>query len=89
MLLRERIEHQRWQPSDFGLEPQGRAGLFADSPASSAACIRQALSGQPGPCRDAVVINAAAGLWLAGTDTDPKACAKRPAPPSTAAQQVS
>lgn len=73
----DRMEVQRWHPSDFGLEPQGRAGLFADSPATSAACIRQALSGQPGPCRDAVVINAAAGLWLAGIDADPKACAQK------------
>lgn len=59
---------RKWQPADFKLQPQGRAALFADSPSSSAACIREALSGRPGACRDAVVINAATGLWLAGVN---------------------
>ncbi|MCC6509246.1 MAG: anthranilate phosphoribosyltransferase [Pirellulaceae bacterium] len=63
-----------WQPQDFGLQPQNRAGIFADSPASSAACIRESLSGRPGPCRDAVLINAAAGLWLAGLSADLRVC---------------
>ncbi len=69
------IESRRLQPEDFGIASQSRQGLFADSPASSAACIREALSGRPGPCRDVVVINAATGLWLAGVDQDLKQCA--------------
>jgi anthranilate phosphoribosyltransferase len=70
----------RWQPTDFGLQPSPRDQLFADSPASSAACIRLALSGAAGPCRDVVVLNAAAGLWLA-TDgsASPAECARRAA----------
>lgn len=59
-----------WQPSDFGLRSQGREHLFADSPALSAVCIREALSGRQGACRDAVILNAAAGLWLADHSPD-------------------
>jgi anthranilate phosphoribosyltransferase len=63
-----------WQPEDFGLPYHPRTALFADSPAASASCIRAALSGQPNPCRDAVLINAAAALWLAGRAADPRDC---------------
>ncbi len=69
------IKPNRLRPEDFGIESQSRQGLFADSPASSAACIREAISGRPGPCRDVVVINAAAGLWLAGVDRNLQKCA--------------
>lgn len=73
---REITEH-RWSPNDFGLAVSDRATLFADSPASSASCIRVALSGELGPPRDAVVINAAAALWIAGVDEDLRNCAIR------------
>jgi anthranilate phosphoribosyltransferase len=63
-----------WQPADFGLKSQGREHLFADSPASSAACIREALSGREGACRDAVILNAAAGLWVADHSRDLMEC---------------
>ncbi|MFO1064933.1 MAG: anthranilate phosphoribosyltransferase [Pirellulales bacterium] len=67
----------QWHPSDFGLMPAPRASLFADSPTSSAQCIREALSGRPGPCRDVVVLNAAAGLWLVEENATPQSCARR------------
>lgn len=70
------IEH-RWSPEDFGLPRAPRDELFADDPAASAACIRSVLDGQSGACRDVVVLNAAAGLWLAGIDDDLRACARR------------
>lgn len=60
----ERIVEHRWTPELFGVKSADRSLLFADDPASSAACIRQVLDGQAGPCRDVVVINAAAALWL-------------------------
>ena len=63
-----------WTPADFGMGMHARSALFADSPSASAACIREALSGRPGACRDAVLINAAAGLWLAGTSPDLPQC---------------
>ena len=70
----ERMHTFTWQPQDFGLAAHPRSALFADSPCSSAACIREALSGRPGPYRDAVLINAAAGLWLAGISLDLRDC---------------
>jgi anthranilate phosphoribosyltransferase len=58
------ITEHCWTPELFGVKPANRTELFADDPVSSAACIRQVLEGQAGPCRDVVVINAAAALWL-------------------------
>jgi anthranilate phosphoribosyltransferase len=37
-----------------------------DGPEASAALIQRVLRGEPGPARDLVVLNAAAGLWVAG-----------------------
>lgn len=68
-----------WQPSDFGVVVQSRDDLFADSPAASAACIRDALSGRAGACRDAVLVNAAAGLWCAGEGLQLSDCFARAA----------
>ncbi len=65
------------QPSDFGLVAASRDTLFADSPEASAAVIRRVLSGELGPCRDVVVINAAAGLYLAGLESSLIEAARR------------
>jgi anthranilate phosphoribosyltransferase len=65
-----------WHPADFGLDTADRMLLFADSPASSANCIRDVLSGAPGACRDAVVLNAACALWIAGEANQPLECAQ-------------
>ncbi|MGN6547471.1 MAG: anthranilate phosphoribosyltransferase [Aureliella sp.] len=70
----ERMHTFTWEPKDFGLQAHPRSALFADSPAASAACIRQALSGQCNPCRDAVLINAAAALYLSGRSSNPQEC---------------
>ena len=65
------------EPRDFGLEVGSREALFADDPVQSAAVIRNVLAGQPGACRDVVVINAAAGLYVAGIETDLAQAARR------------
>ncbi len=70
------VEYQ-WSPEDFGLPRSGRDALFADDPVASAACIRDVLDGKLGACRDVVVINAAAGLWVAGVHDDLRVCARR------------
>jgi anthranilate phosphoribosyltransferase len=70
------IEH-RWHPSDFGLEVAHRDTLYANDPTSSANCIREVLDGVRGPRRDAVVLNAACGLWIAGVSSDLKECSHR------------
>lgn len=53
-------------PKEFGLSPQPLDRLKVADVAESAAVIRAVLAGEQGPRRDAVVINAAAGLFVAG-----------------------
>lgn len=68
-------EHQ-WSPEQFGLYTADRSELFANDPVSSAECIRQVLDGRRGPHRDVVVMNAAAGLWIAGVTSELQTCAR-------------
>lgn len=69
------IEEHTWTPELFGCVTADRDSLFADDPATSAECIREVLSGERGPKRDVVVMNAAAALWIAGKHQDLRACA--------------
>ncbi len=64
-----------WTPEDFGLTRQPLAGLAVDSPAESAAIVRQILDGVAGPARDIVILNAAAGLIAFGKTNDPRTAA--------------
>jgi anthranilate phosphoribosyltransferase len=64
-----------WQPETFGIQPAPLASLNVNGPAASAAIIRQILEGEPGPARDIVVLNAAAGLIAAGRSSEPRAAA--------------
>lgn len=64
-----------WQPEDFGIERQPLDGLVVETPAASAAIIRNLLCGDPGPGRDIVVLNAAAGLIVAEKEIRPQAAA--------------
>jgi anthranilate phosphoribosyltransferase len=68
-----------WTPADFGLQPIDSKELLADGPAASARIIRSVLSGSRGPCRDIVVANAAAALWVSGLDQSLNRCAGRAA----------
>lgn len=68
-----------WHPDDFGLPTADRGELFADDPASSAACIREVLSGQLGPKRNVVLLNSAAAIWLANPQSDLKQCTRQAA----------
>lgn len=68
-----------WQPEDFGIATAPRDSLRIVDAAGSAALIRRVLSGEPGPPRDIVVLNAAAALWTAGIDRSPRVCAQRAA----------
>jgi anthranilate phosphoribosyltransferase len=54
------------QPEDFGLRTQNDAGFVVESSAQSAAIIRAVLQGERGAARDVVLLNAAAGLIVAG-----------------------
>jgi anthranilate phosphoribosyltransferase len=56
-----------WSPADFGLRPVATLeSVRVDGPEASAALIQRVLSGESGPARDLVILNAAAGLWIAG-----------------------
>jgi anthranilate phosphoribosyltransferase len=69
-VVREVVGHtvhtHRWHPSDFGLKPQSLDSLKVKTPAESATKVRAILVGETGAGRDIVLVNAAAGLVLAG-----------------------
>lgn len=53
-------------PEDAGLARAPLADLKGGTPAENARAIRELLAGKPGPYRDVVLLNAAAGLIVAG-----------------------
>lgn len=68
------VEHL-WTPEMFGLTTASRDSLYADDPSTSAACIRSVIDGHRGPCRDIVVMNAAAAYWLTTSGISLEQCA--------------
>ncbi|MCP4376286.1 MAG: anthranilate phosphoribosyltransferase, partial [bacterium] len=58
------------EPEDFGITRATMDDLLVGSPEASAEMIRSVLSGQKTPARDIVLINAAAGLFVAGKTDD-------------------
>jgi anthranilate phosphoribosyltransferase len=56
------LQEQMLRPEEFGLQQSPLDPIRIDGPARSAATIRRVLSGEHGPARDIVVLNAAAGL---------------------------
>jgi anthranilate phosphoribosyltransferase len=62
----------RWMidPDELGLAPAPIEALAGGDADENAQHIRSVLSGQPGPQRDVVVLNAAAGLMAAGRASD-------------------
>jgi anthranilate phosphoribosyltransferase len=67
LVTAESIAAVEWSPADFGLRPVPTLeAVRVDGPEASAALIQRVLRGEPGPARDLVVLNAAAGLWVAG-----------------------
>ncbi|MGP1272291.1 MAG: anthranilate phosphoribosyltransferase [Phycisphaerales bacterium] len=54
------------EPWTLGLERTPRENLVAESVDEAARLIEAVLSGQPGPPRDIVLVNAAAAIWVAG-----------------------
>lgn len=72
----QNIEKWTWTPADFGLESSSTEALNIGTPEDSAALISRVLSGEPGPPRDIVVLNAAATLLCAGAAGHPKSAAE-------------
>ena len=54
------------EPADAGIAPCDPAALRGGEPATNAAMARAVLGGEPGPRRDAALLNAAAALLVAG-----------------------
>jgi anthranilate phosphoribosyltransferase len=59
------VRAHQWHPADFGLPACRLEDLQVRSATESAARIRGILVGEPGPCRDIVLANAAAALLVA------------------------
>jgi anthranilate phosphoribosyltransferase len=62
--------HYELAPEDVGLARVSVAELGGGDAATNAAIARRVLAGEPGPVRDIVVLNAAAGLVVADLATD-------------------
>ena len=60
-------------PAELGLEPAPLESIAGGDATENAAAIRALLAGEPGPKRDVVVLNAAAGLIAAGRADDMRA----------------
>jgi anthranilate phosphoribosyltransferase len=57
-------------PADFGLAPSSLEDLRGGDAAANAEVVRAVLAGTTGPHRDIAVLNAAAGLVVAGISPD-------------------
>lgn len=64
------IETVRWMPSDFGVAVAPPEALRGGDAAVNAQIAREILSGERGPRRDIVLVNAAVGLVAAGIAGD-------------------
>jgi len=75
----DRVTTKRITPEDFGIARAVMDDLLVDSPEASAEVIRSVLGGKSGPARDIVLINAAAGLFVAGKTDDMQSGLKKAA----------
>ena len=57
-------------PEDAGIRPVPLEALRGGEPAENAARLVALLDGEPGPLREAVVLNAAGAIWIAGLARD-------------------
>jgi anthranilate phosphoribosyltransferase len=61
-LSNSKITDYHVTPQDFGLAPAGIETLVGGTPQENAVILRSVLEGEKGPKRDAVIMNAAAGI---------------------------
>src|SRR5262249_5814935 len=64
------VQKHLWAPADFGVPAASMAQLAGGDPARNAQIAREILGGAPGPPREIVLVNAAAGLIAAGLALD-------------------
>lgn len=60
----------RLTPEDAGIERLDPAAIRGGDPAENAALLKALFDGAPGPLREAVVLNAAAAIWVSGFAKD-------------------
>jgi anthranilate phosphoribosyltransferase len=65
-----RVRKHVWTPADFDVPRASLNALAGGDPARNAEIAREILAGVPGPQRDIVLVNAAAGLVAAGLAPD-------------------
>lgn len=63
-LYKDSIIRYQLTPEEFGLTRAEKSDLEGGGPEENAAIIRSVLNGEQGPCRDIVLMNAAAALYL-------------------------
>ena len=56
----------RIKPESYGIRRANLSSLTGGDAKENAAMIRSVLQGDPGPCRDVVILNSALGLWVSG-----------------------
>ena len=67
-----RVQKGRWSPNDFSVPQAAIDDLKGGDPQTNAGIVRSVLDGEPGPCRDIVIVNTAAALLLAQRAPDLK-----------------
>ncbi len=67
------------QPEDFGFQRAECKAIYGGNSHKNAEIIRNILDAEKGPCRDVVILNAAAAFVAAGLDTDLQQGAQRAA----------
>jgi anthranilate phosphoribosyltransferase len=65
------VTFYRLTPEQVGLDPAPSSSLRGGDAAANAAILRAIFAGEPGPCRDVVLLNAAAVLIAAGVVPSP------------------
>jgi anthranilate phosphoribosyltransferase len=65
-----RVRRFAIDPGDAGIARADASALRGGDAAENAAIAESVLAGEPGPRRDAVLLNAGAALWVAGAATD-------------------
>jgi anthranilate phosphoribosyltransferase len=65
-----KVREQVFSPEDLGIRPSTVADLRGGDAAANAAVVREILDGKQGPVRDAVLLNAAAGLVSVDLDAE-------------------
>jgi anthranilate phosphoribosyltransferase len=64
------LHHSSIDPAELGLEPAPLEAIAGGTAEENAAAVRAVLAGEPGPRREIVLLNAAAGLVASGRTKD-------------------